>query len=706
MQESLKVFLFISIIFFTGFILRADTVNLHHFNASEKDYLTDFQGLPYMYDADCYYNYRVTLNYFKNGHLGDKYNGKFSWNIYSYYPEGRPANYPPFIAWLAVFFYNFLALFVNITLYEACFWLPAIIAPFTGIMLFLLMRNHVDDISAFIAGILVVTTPIYFSRTVAGFFDTDMLNVLIPLIIVLFFHGGIRTENLFKKYIKCILAAVFLLLFSLTWNGWAFIFIIIVLTSLIYVIVLKGSDKSSTPFIQFFAVFILFSILFIGMLKLFGAGIYLNFPNTSLFLKSNFNNNWPNANLSVSELSKPSFIEFVWFLGGLNIGFGILGVVVVVLNLLSANLKDKSDLFFYLLMSVWLFVGLISYSMSIRFGIISFIPLVAFSSISINKIIGTVFKLKNNFIRIFILFLIISSLFVISVAQTQVFKLRPAVNDDFVDAAAFINKTFSSPPVLVMDWSYGHYFTSEGIPVLMDGGCLTPQRNYWISRALSTDNETLSKNILIMLSCSGDIPIEMLYKRTGNISLTATILNEILSMDKKDAKSILMEKYGMNPNFSNQLLNFTHPYPKKRIVILTGDHEIKSGYWNFYYGYWNFAKSQPQEFVYSEGEITSINDTLKHYSNNMSLDLKKRFASWNGKRPYEVILVYKNHKDEFRVYNESNLVFIVFMEKNRALVVDKKSKNSLFIKISVLNEGTEHFKRIYANGHVSLWELR
>lgn len=371
--------------------------------------------------------------------------------------------------------------------------MPAIIAPFTGIMLFLLMRNHVDDISAFIAGILVVTTPIYFSRTVAGFFDTDMLNVLIPLIIVLFFHGGIRTENLFKKYIKCILAAVFLLLFSLTWNGWAFIFIIIVLTSLIYVIVLKGSDKSQRLSFNFFAVFILFSILFIGMLKLFGAGIYLNFPNTSLFLKSNFNNNWPNANLSVSELSKPSFIEFVWFLGGLNIGFGILGVIVVVLNLLSAKLKDKSDLFFYLLMSVWLFVGLISYSMSIRFGIISFIPLVAFSSISINKIIGTVFKLKNNFIRIFILFLIISSLFVISVAQTQVFKLRPAVNDDFVDAAAFINKTFSSPPVLVMDWSYGHYFTSEGIPVLMDGGCLTPQRNYWISRALSTDNETLSK---------------------------------------------------------------------------------------------------------------------------------------------------------------------------------------------------------------------
>lgn len=78
------------LIFFTGFILRADTVHLGDLNGTERAYLTDDQGLPYMYELDSYYNYRITENYLKNCHPGDTLRAGIPWDSYSYYPLEDP----------------------------------------------------------------------------------------------------------------------------------------------------------------------------------------------------------------------------------------------------------------------------------------------------------------------------------------------------------------------------------------------------------------------------------------------------------------------------------------------------------------------------------------------------------------------------------------------------------------------------------------
>lgn len=90
MDERLRIFSIVLIIFLTGFLLRVETSKLHDLSVDEKAYLTDEHGLPYMYELDSYYNYRVSRNYLMNGHLGDSLRDGVPWDSYSYYPREDP----------------------------------------------------------------------------------------------------------------------------------------------------------------------------------------------------------------------------------------------------------------------------------------------------------------------------------------------------------------------------------------------------------------------------------------------------------------------------------------------------------------------------------------------------------------------------------------------------------------------------------------
>ncbi|MEN6552307.1 MAG: STT3 domain-containing protein, partial [Methanobacterium sp.] len=131
----------ILIIFALGFILRVESTHLIGLSMDEKGYYQDQYGLPYMYEPDSYYNYRLTKNYVEHGYIGDvKLDGK-NWDIHSHYPPGVEMNYPPLIVYIATFFYKFVNAFVNVPLIVTCFWLPAFIGPISGVIAYLFVRR-------------------------------------------------------------------------------------------------------------------------------------------------------------------------------------------------------------------------------------------------------------------------------------------------------------------------------------------------------------------------------------------------------------------------------------------------------------------------------------------------------------------------------------------------------------------------------------
>jgi dolichyl-diphosphooligosaccharide--protein glycosyltransferase len=61
-KKTARTLLIILIIFSIGFFLRVESVNLSGIPDNEKSFYQDQNGLPYMYELDSYYNYRLTEN--------------------------------------------------------------------------------------------------------------------------------------------------------------------------------------------------------------------------------------------------------------------------------------------------------------------------------------------------------------------------------------------------------------------------------------------------------------------------------------------------------------------------------------------------------------------------------------------------------------------------------------------------------------------
>lgn len=89
-------------------------------------------------------------------------------------------------------FYKMVNIFGSVPLLVVCFWLPALIGPLAGVVAYLMVRRYTNGYGAAVAGILMTTAPYYFIRTVPGWYDTDMFNLIFPLLVVWFFTEAVR----------------------------------------------------------------------------------------------------------------------------------------------------------------------------------------------------------------------------------------------------------------------------------------------------------------------------------------------------------------------------------------------------------------------------------------------------------------------------------------------------------------------------------
>ncbi len=708
MDEKLKIGIIILIIFFVGFFTRLETVKLKGVDSAEKAYLTDEKGLPYMYEPDSYYNYRLTANILDHGHPGDKIvNGK-PWDLHSYYPPGGPVDYPPLILWLSLIFYKFLNLFTTVDLMEACFWLPAVIGPLAGIPIFFFVRRYAGNLPGMFAGILVVLAPFYFARTVPGFYDTDMFNISFPVLVAFFFCKAIETD---KNHISVVLSSLSLAMFSLAWNGWPYIFYIIIISGILYGILLKLKGGWETiGFIRKLTIFIVISMAFI---LLFGRLHYISIFQTFFnFIFKSQHITWPTVYESIGELQVPTFDEFLSAAGPLNMGLGLFGAIIIGSIMLRDEVRrihlPKLGWYPFILILTWLIIGNLAYSLCVRFALLAIPPIIILTGLLFG-IMDSYLKhspsrrLNPRFKEIFIILLILLS--VISFVQSSETRFEPILNDDIVLASSWIKNETAPSTVIISEWSYG--FPLEAFsqrPAIIDGGRQVTPRSYWVNHAFAINNESLSIGIFSMLSTSGDKPIELLENKTGNTQLTVTILDDILGVDKEKARRILKEKYNMDPIFTEKLLLYTHPRKKQPFIILTCDDMISVGHWCYHYGRWDFNKSKGPDSIYSLGSSNDAGKT-RRYSNNVTLNLDTG-GLWENKRPYNTLIKDKNSTRVITGDKKSNFTIIFLLDKNWAIITDKSFQDSLFVKLVILKEETEHFKPIYKNNSTIVWAVK
>ena len=388
-KQTLITLAIILIIFSVGFVLRIESTQIPGIPSDEKAYYEDQSGHPYMYEMDSYYNYRVTKNYIDHGYMGDAIVNGREWDWHSYAPSGVPMDYPPLIAYLTALIYKFLNLFSSVPLLTVCFWLPVFVGPLAGVVAYLFTRRFTNEYGAFAAGILAVTVPFYVVRTVPGWFDTDMFNVIFPLLVTWLFVEAVQAKNIKNKMLFSISAAFSMFIFALAWNGWQYQFYLLVVFCAVYIIWRKLRGREVKNLIYTLVVFSIGTILLVSIFTGFLNVIKLLIGPSELLSISGAHGPWapwPDIYVSVSELGKPSLFEVVSGLG-IALFTGIFGILWIFRVMINKKLKkcflSRMSWFFYSLLIVWVLIGVLSLMEGARFMLLLVAPLVVLSGIMV-----------------------------------------------------------------------------------------------------------------------------------------------------------------------------------------------------------------------------------------------------------------------------------------------------------------------------------
>ena len=741
-KELYTKIIIVVFIFILGFIVRLDSLNLPGVSDDKKEFYQDSNGLPYMFELDSYYNYRLTQNLLDHGYLGDtKINGT-QWDLHSYYPPGVPLDYPPFIAYLSAFIYYLINLFASIPLLNIVFWIPVFITPLSGVVAYFLVRKFTNDFGAVAAGIFVVTAPMYVLRTMAGWFDTDMFNILFPLLITwLFFEAVDHRSDLRKGILLAVVTAVSMFVFSLAWNGYQFMFYFIVLFSILYIIWCKVKGRQVKNLFYIFSVFFLGSLLMLGILSSF-INVFELLTNPLELIKISQNPwaPWPDVYTTVSELETPTFIEII---SGTGLAFfaGLLGYIWTLRVMINKKLKDKlltkMNWFYYLYLLLWTIVGFLSLLKGNRFLMLLLPPLAVSAGLFIGILVDYLFLLKDSdrfdiFRRRKNLVNILAILILVSLTIPAVFNdhqsvssLPPMVNDDLWNISEWINNYTSNDTVIISQWSYGHLFTAiADRPVVFDGrmgyietlssrdygndypyGHNSPgiYREYWIDRAFTTSNQTLSKGIFEMLATSGDMAYLTLDNYVRNTTTSVEILNQILGVNKSMANQTLLNTYHLNPEQANNVLQYTHPDNPSPYVLVTTDSLLGIGADVFQYGEWNFYQNQGNNYTYYRNYFNNTTGILTT-DDGLNYDMRSGNLTWNNKTPYKLITVSDGQIIERSVNKNSDFDVILLMDSKKVIIVDKNFENSLFLKLIVERSNETEFEMIYKTDTAVVWQ--
>lgn len=728
----------ILIIFFIAIFIRIESTNLNGIPDVEKSfYIMDEEGHPYMYELDSYYNYRLTKNFIEFGYLGDSHINGIEWDSLSYSPPGVPMDYPPLLMYVTAFIYKIINFFGSVSLLTICFWLPMFFSPLAGVGAYFFVKRFTNHIASMITGILMVLAPFYLLRTIPGWFDTDMFNLLFPILIVWFFMEAVHSKTIQKTIFYTFLSSISIFLFSMAWNGWQYLFYIISIFTFIYILWRYINRKpikdcsiiylifagSSLFFILIFTGYINFIKPFYGLLEFF-----------NLIVVNNVWSPWPDLYIAVSELGRPSIIEVISGLGLIVLAIGIFGVFFIFRIFMDKQMKElylkRMSWFFYLFLLIWIILGFLSLFKGARFIILLIPPLAICAGVTIGILVeymGNILH-NNRFKNLsYILFIIILVLPQFLTAYDSLEKRAPLANDDLWDSAQWIRYNTPKDTLIISDWSYGHFYSAiaerpvafdgrsayiETLPIrkfyndklTFNGKIPNTSREYWISRAFSTSDEKLSVGIFRMLSTSGDSAYLILDDLTGNTTKSVMILNDILGLDKNSAADVLQNRYNFTKGQSLEILNYTHPDRVRPFVIVTYDRMIKTGKWDFYFGNWDFNDVQGVNYTYSVGTFNSSNDTINS-SNKVHFNPKTGKISWNNSEPSCVVEVADDRIEKRSINKKSNFCIWILWDDKKTVVIDKKFENSLFTKLVLEKRNTEYIKILYKNKKVILWKV-
>ena len=623
------------------------------------DYIDPETSVPYLTEMDSYYHLRMTKDIRDHSHPGNELKDGEPWDNLSYAPYGRSAaGYSPLMADIAIFFSGLLSPFGDITLEKVAYWQGAFLSVLIVIPVFIMAYRMQGMIAAVTAAVLSSLNYGYFLHTVPGFYDTDtvlswssaLFFCLSCLLISSFTEDKAGGKNPVKRTVCAGSFFLSFLILILSWNAYMLFMGIFALSLLVYSALSIKTDKASLRK-KLMGSGTAIVLLLIGILILDRGFIPNLFSQFSGVFRGTGSGIFPDAYESVSEMRKPSLIAGglsglfqMKVLSGSSIGVinAVGGAVPCIMSIVMSVILIKRIIkgerrFEYILFIIWYLITAVLAFRSWRFIMLFAVPTAVLSGVLVGKICALMKDRKMMDWKVYAAMLTLLAVFpALYGAYRSVKDSFPQVNRYLHEPLSAIRSETDADTIIAGWWDYGYFFEEKtGRRTIFDGGSQNGMRIHWIGKSLAAGDEKLSRNIIKMLSGSGDQATERMMEVFGESADTLAFMNELLSSDRSVAEERLLEK-GLSPEEAAGISELIFPEVKEEVLFIITNDMLNIAQWFAHFGFYG-----------EEGNL--YEDDYALLLNNQEYNPEKGKSAWRFARDGETVDLYLE-KDADGVY--------------------------------------------------------
>ncbi|TAN63148.1 hypothetical protein EPN16_00275, partial [bacterium] len=692
-------------------------------------------------------------NVVRHGYPGDEVIAGRQWDYFMLAPSGSFLPWDHLLYYISAFLYKVFSVFKEPPLFSFLFYLPLLFMYAFIVSLFFFSFQYGKYIAGITSCLFVGLSPMFIPRSCAGWFDTDILNLLFPLLIMWTYLLSSASLYFKRKLFWICLSSLLVGLFCFTWTHWWFVFLFIILYEFIFMICLgfgyfyqkKGNLYPLKR--HFFSVSLFISLSFFCIFVLAGReplAILFNQVKEALSLnKPLIASIWPNVYFTVGELRRTSFLEIERSVGGVWVFVpSVVCLFAILIRALFCRAYSDFKRNSIIIIAIWFISMVFAASRGVRFIVFLLIPL----GVSLGWVMNDMFEYlmkKRNAIGIAVVaaVLIVVNAGFISKGHNAAKGIFPLMDDTWYRVLNLIKEKTPGETIINSWWDFGDWFkVVSKRRVIFDGqSSFTPQV-YWMAKAMLTDNENEAVSILRMLNNGGNKAFEIMDEYLKDPLLSVLLLENAL-LAPAEKKRDALQKFLPSDVIENVSKILTHnPARADFVVDHTMPYKIPA---ISYLGNWDFSKvyiaqnfdnrekdkiidnlknlgrdEQKMQQFYQEAFLISAKkrgewlsrrlqfygplangsekDGIVFFDNGLAYNISERtLQSNNGQVPRSSFVADDNNVIE-TAYPNANVIFSVLIFKAedgyKSIFLDPELGRSMFVRLYFLNgKGLRHF---------------
>ncbi|MFC1675389.1 STT3 domain-containing protein, partial [Candidatus Omnitrophota bacterium] len=562
-------------------------------------------------------------------------------------------------------------------LFKFLFYLPLLFTAIFLSLLFLFCRRYWSDAVGLIACLFVGLAPVFFQRSSAGWFDTDILNLLFPLLIVWSYLASQQAIGFTAKALRICLAGFWVGLFSFTWMFWWFIFLIVIiyeLFSLLNLALLRLQRKGETSALlkEHFLSLSAFVILSCFWVFLFSGAspfksMLVHVAGSLTLNKPILGNIWPNVFATVGELKKADVPVIANSIGGLfPFTLSLLALGGIFYRIVGDRQEQGFKREITLLLTFWFLCMLFACFKGVRFTMFLLIPLGIFLGWAFDGLFSYLKGKKRRLAKFTVAGLAAALCFQLLVnGRNSAKSTYPLMNDSWYRTLLTLKEHTPKDAIINSWWDFGDWFkVASGRRVIFDGHMQNTPRAYWMAKVLLSRDEEEALAILKMLNNASMEAFEILEREIGDSLSAAIFLEDILGKDKDDARELLPKN--ISPDSAKRILSILFDQPPSAYFVVDPTMNSKIvpisylGRWDFYKVYiaQSIAKETEQSIVQRLSELgMDKKEAGRLYSEAALVASAGRIDDWVSSRLRFYSEVSSGKKQGESVFFDNRLVY-------------------------------------------------